>query len=252
MTGGARTRSVLSLRLSTEGRTYSALTRGGITSRCSGPGGRRGPRDSEVWPAPARPLNVGPLDPQGDMAEEIEIAEYDTRWPARFVAEAEQIRRLLDTPFLEIEHHGSTAVPGLAAKPVIDMLVAVDSIGSAEQYAAMLVQNGYAKVNGACGKNAGHVIVASPPVRPAPERKVLRSRSTLIAQILKKLPPGMLLVALFQSTGGGRSLDTWKVDPTRKRFLKTESVQCRVLQLRQPDIPRPAGARNRTGLTQVR
>ena len=77
------------------------------------------------------------------MAEEIEIAEYDTRWPARFATEAEQIRRLLETPSLEIEHHGSTAVPGLAAKPVIDMLVAVDSIGSAEQYAATLVQNGY-------------------------------------------------------------------------------------------------------------
>ncbi|SRR6266566_1762225 len=77
------------------------------------------------------------------MAEEIEIAEYDTGWPARFATEAEQIRRLLETPSLEIEHHGSTAVPGLAAKPVIDMLVAVDSIGSAEQYAATLVQNGY-------------------------------------------------------------------------------------------------------------
>src|SRR6266404_2770060 len=80
------------------------------------------------------------------MAEEIQIAEYDTRWPARFATEAEQIRRLLDTPSLEIEHHGSTAVPGLAAKPVIDMLVAVDSIGSAEQYAATLVPNGYEPV----------------------------------------------------------------------------------------------------------
>ena len=81
------------------------------------------------------------------MAEEIEVAEYDTRWPARFATEAEQIRRLLDRPSLEIEHHGSTAVPGLAAKPVIDMLVAVDSIGSAEQYAATLVQNGYEPVD---------------------------------------------------------------------------------------------------------
>src|SRR2546423_15551402 len=81
------------------------------------------------------------------MAEEIEVAEYDTRWPARFATEAEQTRRLLDRPSLEIEHHGSPAVPGLAAKPVIDMLVAVDSIGSAEQYAATLVQNGYEPVD---------------------------------------------------------------------------------------------------------
>lgn len=81
------------------------------------------------------------------MAEQIEIAEYDPRWPARFAAEAEQIRRLLGTPFLEIEHYGSTAVPGLAAKPVIDMLVAVDSIVSAERYATTLVQNGYEPVD---------------------------------------------------------------------------------------------------------
>ena len=81
------------------------------------------------------------------MAEEIEIAEYDRRWPARFAAEAEQIRRLLGAPFLEIEHHGSTAVPGLAAKSVIDMLVAVDSIASAERYATTLVQNGYEPVD---------------------------------------------------------------------------------------------------------
>ena len=81
------------------------------------------------------------------MAEEIEIAEYDRRWPARFAAEARQIRRLLGAPFLEIEHHGSTAVPGLAAKPVIDMLVAADSIASAERYATTLVQNGYERVD---------------------------------------------------------------------------------------------------------
>ena len=77
------------------------------------------------------------------MADEIEIAEYDPRWPARFAAEAARIRGLLGAPSLEIEHHGSTAVPGLAAKPVIDMLVAADSMASAERYATTLVENGY-------------------------------------------------------------------------------------------------------------
>jgi len=81
------------------------------------------------------------------MADDIEIVEYDARWPARFAEESEQIRRLLAAPPLEIEHHGSTAVTGLAAKPVIDMLVAVDSIAIAERYASLLVQHGYESVD---------------------------------------------------------------------------------------------------------
>lgn len=81
------------------------------------------------------------------MADEIEITEYDAQWPARFAQESGQIRRLLANPSLEIEHHGSTAVPGLAAKPVIDMLVAVESIESAEEDAAVLFRNGYEPVD---------------------------------------------------------------------------------------------------------
>ncbi len=80
------------------------------------------------------------------MADEIEIAEYDPRWPERFALEAARIRRVLAQPALEIEHHGSTAVPGLAAKPVIDMLVAVDSMTVAERHAAALIDDGYEAV----------------------------------------------------------------------------------------------------------
>src|SRR5262245_63684586 len=81
------------------------------------------------------------------MADEIEIVEYDPRWPARFALESARIRSILAEPALEIEHHGSTAVPGLAAKPVIDMLVAVDSIETAERYARTLIRNGYDAVD---------------------------------------------------------------------------------------------------------
>jgi GrpB-like predicted nucleotidyltransferase (UPF0157 family) len=81
------------------------------------------------------------------MADEVEVAEYDAQWPVRFAQESDQIRRLLTNPSLEIEHHGSTAVPGLAAKPVIDMLVAVESIESAERSASVLLQNGYESVD---------------------------------------------------------------------------------------------------------
>jgi len=81
------------------------------------------------------------------MTDEIAIADYDPRWPQRFALEAARIRSVLAEPLLEIEHHGSTAVPGLAAKPVIDMLVAVESIARAVRYAAVLVDSGYEAVD---------------------------------------------------------------------------------------------------------
>lgn len=52
----------------------------------------------------------------------ITVVEYDPKWPALFEAEAERIRTALQ-PFLTALHHiGSTAVPGLAAKPTVDLL----------------------------------------------------------------------------------------------------------------------------------
>jgi len=64
------------------------------------------------------------------MSDDVEIVAYDPRWPQQFALEAARIRAVLAEPSLEVEHHGSTAVPGLAAKPVIDMLVAVASSSS--------------------------------------------------------------------------------------------------------------------------
>ena len=81
------------------------------------------------------------------VADEIEVVEYDPRWPARFASESARIRELLGSPDIEIKHHGSTAVPGLAAKPVIDMLVAVDSIETAERHATTLLRGGYEAVD---------------------------------------------------------------------------------------------------------
>src|SRR5262245_65729377 len=80
------------------------------------------------------------------MSDDVEIVAYDPRWPQQFALEAARIRAVLAEPSLEVEHHGSTAVPGLAAKPVIDMLVAVDSIARAERYAAVLIEYGFEAV----------------------------------------------------------------------------------------------------------
>jgi GrpB-like predicted nucleotidyltransferase (UPF0157 family) len=67
----------------------------------------------------------------------IEIVEYDAFWPASYIAECERLAPLL--PGVWIHHIGSTAVPGLAAKPVIDMIALVDDF---EAPSAALVQRG--------------------------------------------------------------------------------------------------------------
>ena len=61
----------------------------------------------------------------GRERREIVIADYDPNWPRRFERERERIAAALRERALVIEHVGSTAVPGLAAKPIVDVLVAV-------------------------------------------------------------------------------------------------------------------------------
>src|SRR5271169_901338 len=65
-----------------------------------------------------------PLKGAGDGP--IEIVEYEASWPAFYIAERERLVALL--PGLQIHHIGSTAVPGLAAKSVIDMVALVDDL----------------------------------------------------------------------------------------------------------------------------
>ena len=55
----------------------------------------------------------------------ILVADYDPDWPLRFAQLGSQLRRALGTTALRIDHIGSTSVPGLAAKPVIDVQVSV-------------------------------------------------------------------------------------------------------------------------------
>ena len=67
-------------------------------------------------------LTVGELKPHNAP---ITIVEYDPSWPDLFEREANRIRSVLGTKALQIEHVGSTSVPGLCAKPIIDMLLVV-------------------------------------------------------------------------------------------------------------------------------
>lgn len=79
----------------------------------------------------------------GREQREIVIADYDPRWPRRFEAERERIAQALGAGALRIEHIGSTAVPGLAAKPIVDMLVTVSDVGDESSYGPALERAGY-------------------------------------------------------------------------------------------------------------
>ena len=78
--------------------------------------------------------------------DEVVIVEYDRNWKKLFIEEAALIKKVSDTDLItRIEHFGSTAVPNLAAKPIIDLLVEVVSLKQAKKIAISPLESlGYA------------------------------------------------------------------------------------------------------------
>jgi GrpB-like predicted nucleotidyltransferase (UPF0157 family) len=73
----------------------------------------------------------------------ITLAEADPAWPERFAGEEERIRAALGARALQIEHVGSTSVPGLAAKPIIDIVLVVADTADEAAYVPDLEAAGY-------------------------------------------------------------------------------------------------------------
>src|SRR5712672_1100792 len=74
----------------------------------------------------------------------VEIVPYDPAWPLQFQKESDDLhRRLASWLKGPIEHIGSTAIPGLAAKPVIDILVGVHTLEESRPAIAAAVELGY-------------------------------------------------------------------------------------------------------------
>ena len=73
----------------------------------------------------------------------ITLADYDLDWPAHFAREAARIRATLGGRAVQVEHVGSTSVPGLAAKPIIDILLAVPDSSDEPAYVPALEAAGY-------------------------------------------------------------------------------------------------------------
>ncbi len=68
-----------------------------------------------------REVIIGEIEPQS-----IVVVDYDPSWPERFRHEEARIRSALGEAALSVEHIGSTSVPGLAAKPIVDVLLVVE------------------------------------------------------------------------------------------------------------------------------
>jgi len=87
-----------------------------------------------------RAATIGELAPH---SAPILLAEYDPDWPRLFEREAERIRAALGERALQVEHVGSTSVPGLAAKPVIDIVLVVADSADELAYVPELEAHGY-------------------------------------------------------------------------------------------------------------
>lgn len=83
---------------------------------------------------------VGELEPHNAP---ISLAEYHPGWPGLFALEARRIQAALGETALRVEHVGSTSVPGLAAKPVIDILLVVPDSADEASYLPALEGAGY-------------------------------------------------------------------------------------------------------------
>ena len=85
-------------------------------------------------------ITVGEREP---LNSTIYLAPYDPDWPSMFLRQANRIRDVLSEKVLLLEHVGSTSVPGLSAKPTIDMVLAVSNSADEPSYVPPLEEQGF-------------------------------------------------------------------------------------------------------------
>jgi GrpB-like predicted nucleotidyltransferase (UPF0157 family) len=100
----------------------------------------RDPHDVAAYEAVLPELTVGPVEP---LPGRVALYEYDPRWPERYGDVAARVNAALGDRVVRIEHVGSTSVPGLAAKPIIDIVLEVPDSADEPAYAGDLENAGY-------------------------------------------------------------------------------------------------------------
>lgn len=96
----------------------------------------------------------------------VQVVPYDRRWAQAFLDERARLAAVLSAVACEIEHIGSTAVPGLAAKPILDIAVGRSRGTAATQIVSAIERLGY-EYRGDAGADGGHILVreSAPLVR---------------------------------------------------------------------------------------
>jgi GrpB-like predicted nucleotidyltransferase (UPF0157 family) len=102
------------------------------------------------------------LDDRFDPA--VRIVDYDSVWPVMAEQELRRIKEAVGDVAVRLEHVGSTAVPGLAAKPIIDLQLSVAAIEPRERYVAPLERLGY--LFAPAPESPDYHFFAKPPERP--------------------------------------------------------------------------------------
>ncbi len=74
---------------------------------------------------------------------QVIVTPYQSSWPEAFQEEKEQLKTIFGDRLLAVHHIGSTSVPGLSAKPILDILPVVDSLDGIEAFDAAMEQIGY-------------------------------------------------------------------------------------------------------------
>ena len=100
----------------------------------------RDPTDVEAYERELAEVVIGDLRP---LTQPIEIREYDPDWPALYAREEARIRAALGERVIRLEHAGSTSVPGLPAKPLIDIVLEVPDSAAEASYVPDLEAAGY-------------------------------------------------------------------------------------------------------------
>jgi GrpB-like predicted nucleotidyltransferase (UPF0157 family) len=100
----------------------------------------RDPTDVEAYDKELAEVTIGAPKP---LTKPIEIAEYEPDWPALYEREATGVRFVLGERVVRLEHAGSTSVPGLPAKPIIDMVLEVPDSADEPAYVPDMEAAGY-------------------------------------------------------------------------------------------------------------
>ena len=171
---------------------------------------------------------VGELRP---LAGPIVIVDYDPEWPLRFRREEEKIRAALGDAAMQVEHAGSTSVPGLAAKPIIDIVLVVADSADEDAYVPAL-------------ERAGYVLRIREP--DWFEHRMFRERDTNVN--LHVLSRSQIASSTTERSGSSRRRSGGSGRTTRTRRRRSSGRSWRGPALREPSRKLGAAARGQSHL----